>query len=43
MKRTLVVLVVALAILFVPNLHALTYAALGSSGSDALKHVWSQW
>ena len=43
MRRTLGVLVAALAILFVPNLHALSYAALGSSGSDALKHVWSQW
>jgi len=43
MKRTLGVLSVALAVLFTPNLIALKSAAIGASGSDALKHVWSQW
>jgi len=43
MKRTLGVLSMALVVLFVPNLIHLQTAAFGASGSDALKHVWSQW
>ena len=43
MKRTLGALSMAVVVLFVPNLLHLQTAAFGSSGSDALKHVWSQW
>jgi hypothetical protein len=43
MKHTLGLTAVALLIVFAPNLMFLHEGALGASGSDALKHVWSQW
>jgi len=43
MKHALGLTAVALLIVFAPNLPFLHEGALGASGSDALKHVWSQW
>ncbi|MGB0639079.1 MAG: hypothetical protein ACPGTU_07100 [Myxococcota bacterium] len=41
-KHTLVILG-TLALVFGPNLVHLHTGALGASGADGLKHVWSQW
>jgi hypothetical protein len=43
MKHALGLTAVALLIVFAPNLMFLNEGAIGASGSDALKHVWSQW
>ena len=43
MKHTLSLTAAVLLIVFGPNLIFLHEGALGASGSDALKHVWSQW
>jgi hypothetical protein len=43
MKRTVLVTAVAILAVFAPNLIHFGDAAIGGGGSDALKHVWSQW
>ena len=43
MKHTLGLTAAALLIVFGPNIMFWQEGALGASGSDALKHVWSQW
>ena len=43
MKRTLGLLLAITILIFAPNLPFLMDGVLGATGSDAMKHVWSQW
>ena len=43
MNKPWLVIIGAIALIFGPNLVHIHDGALGASGADALKHVWSQW
>jgi len=42
-RRSILVIAVTIFAVFAPNLVHFGEAAIGGGGSDALKHVWSQW
>jgi hypothetical protein len=43
LKRSLALIAGVMVVVFGPNILTSTTEAIGAEGSDALKHVWSQW